>query len=290
MSGERKELREIARHLLESAQVEVVIGYTAGPTRFQAAPFFARRPEQAAYLIFDRTCEFNLCKFLHRFKGRKVAIVVKGCDERSVIGLIQERQIKREDVILLGAPCSGIVDPEAAAQTDGEPPFYSMCRICSVHNPRFADYLIADPVEQPPAPEFAPEMENLAESSINRRWAAFRKEMSKCILCMACRNLCPACYCTVCFADASQPKWMGKTDDLSDIMFFHLGRFLHLAGRCTGCGACERGCPMNVNLRLYNDRVRKDVKELFGFEAGVDPQAESPMACFRADDPNNFIM
>jgi ferredoxin len=72
-------------------------------------------------------------------------------------------------------------------------------------------------------------------------------------------------------------------------MFFHLTRLLHLAGRCTGCGACVRGCPAEVNLRLYNDKLRREAKDVFDFQAGMDPEAKPPLACFRPDDKNDFI-
>jgi ferredoxin len=166
---------------------------------------------------------------------------------------------------------------------------YPGCRDCPVHNPRFADHLLADPVPQSPRPEFDPEVETVEAETPDRRWERFRREMGRCILCFACRQLCPACYCTECFAESSQPKWMGRTDDPADAMFFHLTRLLHLAGRCTGCGACVRGCPMEVNLRLYNDKLRKDAKATFRFEAGMDPAAPPPLVCYHAEDPNEFV-
>jgi ferredoxin len=83
---------------------------------------------------------------------------------------------------------------------------------------------------------------------------------------------------------------MSKTDDSADIMFYHMTRLIHLAGRCTGCGACVRGCPMNVDLQLYNDKLRKAARERFGFDAGMDPGAEPPLSCYRAEDEDNFVM
>jgi len=318
MTAERKDMNELARQLLESGDVEVVIGYAAGGQPLTATPAFVRDPDRADAFIFDRSCEYNLANYLHRFKDKKVAIVVKGCDERSVIGLIQEKQVERDNLVLIGAPCSGVIDPAKVqrlaksdavrdAKADDESVtvttlageevvvpiadvLYAGCAECAVRNPRFTDYVIADPVEQPEAPDYSPEMEELAASSSDERWAAFSREMGKCILCLACRNLCPACYCHECFCESSQPKWLGKTDDPADAMFFHMTRLLHLAGRCTGCGACARGCPANVNLRVLNDRLRKDVKEVFEFEAGMDPEADAPFTCFRVDDENNFIM
>jgi formate dehydrogenase (coenzyme F420) beta subunit len=290
MQGKPVELKAIARRLLEEKRVEVVIGYAAGPEPHTAVPAFARTVEECEVLIFDRTCEYNLARYLHKFKGKKVAIVAKGCDERSIVGLIQEKQVVRENLVILGAPCAGVADPKRAGES-GPDALYAACRICPVHNPRFADYLIAEPVEQPRVPAFSEDMEQLSAAPIEKRWEAFQKEMSKCILCFACRSLCPASYCPTCFTESSQPKWMSKTADQADAMFFHLTRLTHLAGRCTGCGACERGCPMKVNLHLYNDRLRKDVKEVFGgFEAGMDPKVQAPMASYQMNDKNDFIM
>ncbi len=289
MQGKPVELKAIARRLIEEKRVEVVIGYAAGPEPLTTVPVFARTPEECEVLIFNRTCEYNLANYLHKFKNKKVGIVAKGCDERSIIGLIQEKQVSRENLVIIGAPCSGILDPKQVRE-HGQDVLYAACEICPVRNPRFADYVISEPVDQPAVPEFSAEMEKLSAGPAAERWKVFEKEMGKCILCFACRSLCPACYCTSCFTESSQPKWMSKTADEGDVMFFHLSRLMHLAGRCTGCGACERGCPMKVHLRLYNDRLRKDVKEVFNFEAGADPQAKAPFTCYQMSDKNDFIM
>lgn len=318
MPGDVVNLQETARRLLEDGNVEAVIGYARGSQPLTATPVFVREPEDTVRLIFDRTCEGNLANYLRRFKDSKVAIVAKGCDERSIVGLVQEQQIRREELVVLGAPCCGVIDPGQVAKVtdlDGasgveitedtvriahgeaeptalaiEDAVYAGCKVCPVRNPRSADYLIAEPVPQPNVPEFSPEVEAAENVSAAERWKTFSREMDKCILCFACRNLCPACYCNACFTDCSQPKWMSKTDDPADVAFFHLTRLLHLTGRCTGCGACVRGCPVNVDLRLYNDKLRKEVKDVFGFEAGMDPDEDPPMMAFRQDDKNDFIM
>ncbi len=318
MSPETVELRRIARQLLADGTVEVVIGYgpgTADP--LAATPLFVRDADQADRLVFDATCEVNLVNYLHQFRDTPVALVVKGCDERSVVGLLQEKQVSRERIVLIGAPCRGVIDPSLVSQAghlaavascrcDGElveaigpsgktcavpieQVLHVSCSVCPVRNPRFADHVIGEPVPPPDVPDYLPELEAVEQSDSDARWDTFEHEMHKCILCFACRNLCPACYCNACFTESSQPQWMGRTSDPADTMFFHLTRLLHLAGRCTGCGACVRGCPVNVNLRLYNDCLRKNVKEVFDFEAGLDPETEAPLSCFRLDDREDFI-
>ena len=75
--------------------------------------------------------------------------------------------------------------------------------------------------------------------------------------------------------DSTRPQWIGKTTDPSDTLIFHLTRALHLAGRCIECGACERACPMGVDIRKLNRKLAGDVKELFGYEAGISLEEQA---------------
>lgn len=334
-ASKQVDLKTLARELLTTGKVEVFIGYQAATQPLTAAPLIIHGASSAINapkpvtpdaerdlarkvdaLIFDDRCEMNLVNYLHKFKDRKIAIVVKGCDSRSVVGLLQEKQVDRKNLIIIGAPCRGVVDRrhvtklmgcDVSREMDREgehfrfqcagswkrvkvvDAIYTACLECQVHNPVIADYVIGAPVPQPDLPEITPEMEAMRKASPDHRWERFHKEMSKCILCYACRNLCPACYCKTCFADASKPKWVGRTDDPSDAMMFHLQRLMHLGGRCTGCGACVRGCPMQVDLRLYNDHLRSHVKQEYGFMAGMDEAAQPPLAMYGTDDCNEFI-
>ena len=321
----RAELKKIASELLSAGKVDALIGYEAGTLPLSAAPLILRPckddPGSAAAmadkLIFDARCSMNLVNLLHKFKDRKVAIVVKGCDSRSLAGLLQEKQVVREKLVVIGAPCAGVLDPRALSRLIGcdspasaglegghvravcggtekvvplKDVIYPACRQCPLHNPLLADYLIADPVDQADSPIASEEVEAVRRIPRDERWRKFQQEMKKCILCHACRNLCPACYCKECFADISKPKLAGRSDDPADAMFFHLLRLMHLGGRCTGCGACVRGCPEGVGLRLYNDFLREFVKKEYGFEAGMDTEKPPPLACFKQDDPNDFVM
>ena len=117
-----KELREEARRLLADEKVRYVVGWRRGPDGLTAAPYFARKPEDADRLIWDPTCVHNLVRFVRddkRRRGREkeddsrpVAIVVKGCDSRAVNVLLQEKFIERGDVYLIGVSCekSGVAD------------------------------------------------------------------------------------------------------------------------------------------------------------------------------------
>ena len=125
--------------------------------------------------------------------------------------------------------------------------------------------------------------------SADERWAYFTREFERCIRCYACREACPVCYCTECFVDQSQPDWFGKSDDLSDVMAFHLVRIYHVAGRCLDCGACDRACSMHIDLRTLGRKLEKDVRELFEYEPGMDVESAPLLGTFRPDDPQAFI-
>jgi ferredoxin len=52
-------------------------------------------------------------------------------------------------------------------------------------------------------------------------------------------------------------------------------------GRCTDCGACESACPQGINMRRLTSKIEKDIRELYGWEPGMDLEAQPPMSVFR---------
>ena len=70
---------------------------------------------------------------------------------------------------------------------------------------------------------------------------------------------------------------------------FHLARAYHLAGRCAGCGECERVCPVNLPLMLLNRKLEKDIKDIFEYTAGTNPDEKPLLSSFNPKDPNHFI-
>ena len=263
MSDWEKQLRQVAADLLSGGQVALVLGYGRGTLPGRTRPLFVTEVEKAEGLVYDEGCRNNLVAYLPRLKGKgKVAVVCRPDDVRTLVGLIQEKQVERDDVHVITFSADG-----------SKPPLY--------------DTLIE--AEALPATNNEERLKSLAAKTPAERWQWFQNEMSKCIRCYACRNACPMCYCSECFVERSVPRWVGEGANLSDTMVFHLARAMHSAGRCGECGACVEACPMGVDLALLNQQINSDVLRLFAHKAGLDPEAPAALSTFDLGDYNDFI-
>jgi len=309
------EIRKTARKLLRDKRVDVVIGFEPGSVPLRSRPCFVRKEEDVDRLVWDGFCENSVARYAAKRKER-MALVAKGCDSRAVVELIKEKQVSRDQVIIIGVPCSGMIDrsrieawagPRRVLQAEEKEDLLILkgsdfeeavprsdflcdsCRTCTHPNPVLADFLAGERVAEENQDLFS-DLEAFDAMKPEERWTYLSGEMNKCIRCYACRNACPLCYCPECFVDATQPQWVGKSTDPSDTMIFHLMRAYHLAGRCVACGACERACPVGVDIRKLNRKLLKDVKDLYGYEAGLSLDEVCPLATFRPDDLEPFIL
>jgi formate dehydrogenase subunit beta len=308
-------VRETVADWLRSGEIEVFIGYEAGTVPLRATPTFIRKPEDVDRLIWDATCENNLVAFLPKYRGKKVGIMVKGCDSRAIVGLLQEGQVIRENLRIVGVHCPGVVDVRRVAAQLGVPVeniddariegeqvivgeqtlalrdvLFAGCQTCVHHAPAVYDVTLGEPVADSAEGDPFAHVREMEALSADERWARFAQELERCNLCFACRNACPMCYCNICFVDRTMPRWFNQTTQPEDKQFYQIIRTFHLAGRCVGCGACTRACPQGINIRLFLDKLRADVQELYGYDAGEDAEAKPPLTTYREDDYNDFIL
>jgi len=328
-----KKLREEAKRLLEEKRVDALVGYEAGTLPLTATPCFITNPEEADRLVWSAFCTQNLAKYVHDLisqhrnaqkrvkpedrKKKVVGVVARGCTTRSIVLHLQERQYGRDEVVIIGVPCTGYMDRKGLTsaldgadiqegslagdrltiQTTGGKKEVSLqdvladnCRTCKFNNPIICDVMIGEKAPEMPgaAREYA-EVEEFEKLSTEERWEYFTKEMSKCIRCYACRQACPSCYCPTCFVEQSQPQWVGLGEDATDTHVFQLMRLFHMVGRCVDCGSCVSVCPMGVDLRKFLKKLDKDAFDFFGNRAGASLEDPPPLSTFKEHDKEDFI-
>jgi len=269
-----QELRAAARRLLEEGDVKVVIGYGGH------GPVFVTKPEDVERLVWNGNCHANLTSYLKRKEVRargKAAVVVKGCDERSLVVLEKESQIDRGNLHVIGVACEGVGQPK--------------CVTCSTHEPRFADEIISSGVESASEAEGASYVcvEELLGKSPEERLSFWTAEFDRCLKCYACRQACPMCYCEQCLADKNRPQAIDTSPHRKGNFAWHITRAIHLAGRCVGCGECTRACPVGIRLDLLNQALARAAETKFSYRAGMDPQAELLIGAYSLEDNEEFI-
>ena len=320
-----KSLRTIAKEVLGQEDIACLIGYEKGSYGFRVQPCVLTDPRQVDRLIFSPLCVHNLTNYLTLEQigplsktdigAGKIAVVVKGCDSRAITVLCAENGIKRENIYVIGVHSPGVVDLkklekrfpnvlEGAVSLTGDSftitcdgnttsaPRSELvndkCLRCKSNVPLGCDVLVEGP-EHSMEDDFA-DIAELEAQSLEERGSMWKEQFSRCIRCYACRNSCPLCYCSECILDKLRPQFIRRSVDFPENLLFHSARAFHLAGRCIECGECERVCPQDIPLMALNRKLAKDVKELFDYEAGADPDQKALFVTFKPDDPDEGIL
>jgi formate dehydrogenase subunit beta len=292
-----QELQDLARKLLTEGTVKVVIGYEQGPRGARAA--FITDPAQADRLIFDIRCTQNLVSYLnprrkHIANLGKPAIVVKGCDARSLAGMLRENQIVRDGVVIIAVQCGGVLENPGADCAGVELTSENVsvrCGGCDVTEPHLFDHYVklAKPSVPPVNPRRDEQLAALAKMTPSERWKFWAEELSRCIRCHACREACPMCFCVQCTAEKGTPLWIDSSITPRANRAWTTMRVLHQAGRCVDCLECERACPEHIPLGLLARSVADSVERRFDYKACDDPSVVAPMGVYRPDDDEEFI-
>ena len=295
LAASLEQLREKIRAALP--ELDCVIGWQQGFDALHATPLFMRKPEDVDKLTWGPLNVHNLATYLPQFKNRKVGVVVKGCDSRSVIELLQEKLVEPDNVRVFGMACEGVVDvervrkamepAEGAACTDVAPAAVAVegdglafggdtpvrlkladvvaekCRTCDTPVPLLGD-VVEGNASAPagPTPDAPPSLEALDAMTPEQRRGFWRAQMDRCL------------------------RWTTQEGNVREKLQFQVIHALHLAGRCTECGECQRACPVNIPVLALKQWMNRSVRTLFDYRAGVDVNAVPPLLAFAVDEKN----
>ncbi|MBR7098194.1 MAG: 4Fe-4S dicluster domain-containing protein [Clostridia bacterium] len=310
----QKVIEARAAELLANGTVDRVLGWKAGEFMYDITPaVFHSAEELADGFVYNDFCGANLSKYLIKEakKEGKILVFLKPCDTYSFNQLLKEHRIARDNVYVVGIECYGKLDIEKikAQGIDGivgvkiEDSTVTVntiygeqtmnkwdavperCVNCKSKKHVVYDELIGEDGEVEKTERFDM-VEKLENMTPDERFEFWRGELSRCIRCNACRNVCPACSCEKCVFDNDDLGTANKAPATSfEENMFHIIRAFHVAGRCTDCGECSRVCPQNIPLHLLNRKFIKDINELYGdFQAGDDTETRAPLTNFRMDD------
>jgi coenzyme F420-reducing hydrogenase beta subunit len=311
----RNVLVEKAVSLLENGTVCCVLGWKKGEFDYDITPaVFTTKEDIEANFVFDDFCGANFSKYLvqkTRKAEGKILVFLKPCDTYSFNQLLTEHRFDREKVYAVGIPCEGMVDINKIKSVCGEGISSVECgekiTVNTIYDEKFEinasdvllercenckskahvayDELIGEEGEVVESNRFD-EVAKLEAMTPDERFAFWQSELSKCIRCNACRDVCPACTCEKCVFDNPKSGVENKApaNEFEEKMF-HIIRAFHVAGRCTDCGECSRVCPQHIPLHLLNRKFIKDINEFYGdYQAGAEVGSRAPLANYTTGD------
>ena len=306
-----------AKALLQDGTVDRVLGWKIGEFKYDLTPAVFKSAEEIdSDFVYNTFSCANLSKYLikeTRKDGGKILIFVKPCDSYSLQQLIKEHRVNREKIYIIGIECFGKTDIEKVKDRGlsaicditeddtsitvetayGEKEkimkhevMAERCLSCKSKKIVIFDELIGENGEVVEDCNRFDMVARLEAMTPDERFEFWQNELSRCIRCNACRNVCPACTCEKCVFDNDESGVAQKAAQTSfEESNFHIIRAFHVAGRCTDCGECTRVCPQHIPLHLLNRKFIKDANELYGeYQAGEDAESKGPLTSFTFED------
>ncbi len=124
--------------------------------------------------------------------------------------------------------------------------------------------------------------------------------LENCINCHNCMEVCPICFCKECFFDSDRynyvmeryMKWdadKGAYPLPTGKLQFHIGRMIHMATSCIGCGLCEQSCPMDVELSKILVPLAIEAQRVYSYKPGMKIDEKPPLMVIDESELEKFI-
>ena len=313
----RKMIVDRLKELMQSGAADRALGWAPGEFGYDVTPRVFTSPEDIEKnFTYSAFCGANLSKYLVKeanASDKAVAVILKPCDSYSFNQLLTEHRFKREKVYAIGVSCSGTVDIRKLRQIAGEgitavkedgdtlsvstvygdnpvtinikDVLLERCLCCDKRCAAY-DELIGEEKEKPKQTDRFSKVFELEALNAEQRYGFWQRELSRCIRCNACRDVCPACTCENCvFSDPGSGMENKAAANEFEEKLYHVIRAFHVAGRCTDCGECSRVCPESIPLHLLNRKFIKDINSFYGeYQAGETVGSRAPLVDFKAED------
>ena len=314
MQRVEEKILERAKELLTNGTVNRVLGWKKGEFCYDVSPAVFNSVDELKNFVYNGFCGANLSKYLVKETKNegKILVFLKPCDTYSFNQLLTEHRFDKEKVYAIGVPCDGMVDEKKIKALFGEgissitsegdeiivdtlydgvkkvnkaDVLQERCKNCKSKKHVYYDELIGEDGEVLDSNRFD-EVEKLEKMTADERFAFWQNELSKCIRCNACRDVCPACTCEKCVFNNPNSGVENKSpaNEFEEKMF-HIIRAFHVAGRCTDCGECSRVCPQGIPLHLLNRKFIKDINSFYGdYQAGEQEGSRAPLTNYTKED------
>jgi formate dehydrogenase subunit beta len=262
-----EELRARVVDKLQELDGVVALRRTAEGT----APYLFRPGDDLSQLVLEPRYPLAPVVSLlqKRYPDAHFGIVARGCDARAMVEMAKREQVDPDRLYLLGMACT-TEEAQVCYCADPAPDLEPWPQV----------EVIGTPVEGAPPNPIVAEYE---EMTLEGRREFWRQQFLKCIKCYGCRDICPECFCESCALE--DPLWVERGVLAPPFPMYHLIRAMHMSARCVACRQCELVCPAHIPLTVLYDLIRRDVRELLGYEAGADIAVAPPLALTLEEAP-----